>query len=201
MQDAASLSRFDLDRAQLQSQGDVWAEVDEARDRYLTWIQEALPLLPPIDRDVLHLHIVEGLTQRQIGPLIGMTQQGVFRRLQSAFRRVQFLVGHPRIGEDVGNLLPSLLDDPKEIAVLTLFAKTAHQSKVARSLRRSQQWTHTLYARGLVRLLQHKSMTGLYLGAWFVLLASQRYLYELPNKRRRSEVSSVGSRKRTRRRA
>jgi hypothetical protein len=178
-----SLTEFDLERAELQSQGDVWAEAPQGDvQRYRDRVRDVLPMLPALDRDVLFLHVVEGYTQRQIGPMVGMTQQGVCRRLESAARRLRFLVSQPPIVDQLKDLLTDLMP-AREAALLAEFAKTAHQSKVARRAGLSQQWTHTLCTRGLYRLLDHPSLLGQYLGAWFVLLAAQRYLYELPTRR------------------
>lgn len=185
-----SLSEFDLERAELRSQGDVWAE-EQVGVNYLDKVREVLPRLPALDRDVLYLHLIEGYTQRQIGPMVGMTQQGVCRRLESAVKRLKFLISQPAIVEDVETLLRGLIPE-REAVLLAEFAHTAHQSKVAQHVGLSQQWTHTLCTRGLYRLLGHPSILGQYLGAWFVLLAAQRYLYELPTRRTTERFRASG---------
>lgn len=182
---ASSLSMFDLERSSLTSQGAVWANPEASRQRYLDQVRDALPRLPPLDRDVLHLYVIQGLTQRQIQPLVGLTQQGVCRRLDAATRRMEFLIGHPRIADRMGELLPAYLTDPREVEVLTRFATLAHQTRIAKDIRLSQQWTNTLYLRGLTRLLAHPSLTAQYLAVWYIQLAQQRCLYESKRRPRR----------------
>jgi DNA-directed RNA polymerase specialized sigma subunit len=175
-----TLTPINLERNALVSQGDRWAERNPERDVYIDRVRDVLPLLPALDRDIIRLYVIDGLTQRQIQTIVGLTQQGVCRRINSATRRLEFLIGHPRIDELMQELLSECLTDRRQIAVLRRFAKTAHQSKVARAMGLSQQWTQTLYARALCRLLTSTTLLGQYLGAWFVMLAGQRHLYELP---------------------
>lgn len=172
-----SLSNYDLDRSPLRSQAEVWShEDDPARRRSLDHVRDILPRLPALDRDILRLYVVEGLTQRQIRGVLGITQQGVCKRLSSAIRRAEFLVGQPDILPHLPGWLKTMLPEP-ERTVLAQFAVSGHQAAVARSMGLSSQWVNCLYLRGLQQLLDHGLM-GHYLVTWFTLLSMQRYIYD-----------------------
>ncbi len=179
-----SLSLYDLDRAQLRSQADVWSGEDNPeRAKYLSKVRDTLPKLPAVDRDLLRLYIIDGLTQRQIRRILGITQQGVCKRLASAVRRMEFFIGQPDLSEDMETLLGSLLP-PLEAKILLQLSKTGYQSSVAMRSRLSSQWVNSLYLRAIQTLFDHPSLLAHYLAAWFIHLSAQRHIYDRPKRRR-----------------
>ncbi|MGN6751910.1 MAG: sigma-70 family RNA polymerase sigma factor [Intrasporangium sp.] len=66
-------------------------ELDSAADR-LT-LREALGTLSGADRELVRLRFVEGLTQKEIGDRLGVSQMQVSRLVQSVLRRLRSLMG------------------------------------------------------------------------------------------------------------
>lgn len=173
-----SLSTYDLDRSSLRSQASAWAHEDDLEHlAYLDKMRDVLPRLPALDRDLLRLYIVEGYTQRQIRAILGITQQGVCKRLASAIRRAEFLVGQPNLEQELGPWLDARLDDP-ERSVLQHFGALGYQAAVAKAMGLSSQWVNCLYLRGLGQLMASTSLRDHYLVTWFALLSVQRYIYD-----------------------
>lgn len=75
-------------------------------------LQTALPLLPPEERRVISLVGLQGLSEREAGQLLHITQKAVNKRLWSAARRVQELwkeedEGSMPAGRDGSGIRPS----------------------------------------------------------------------------------------------
>jgi predicted DNA-binding protein (UPF0251 family) len=110
-----------------------------------------------------------------------LTQQGVCRRIQSAAKRLEFVIGHPPIAPEALDQQLAGLVAPREAEALRWVAvERAHKTRAARRMKLSQQRTHSLYTNGVTTLLTCSQVRGFLLGGWFLHLSSQqRYLHGL----------------------
>ena len=118
-------------------------------------LSEFIERLPPLERDILHLHMVLRKTQIDVAKILGVSQPTINYHYKRARERLEFLELLPPISpEEVRTVLRRLGARETDVEAMTLYVETNSQSEVARRMGTSQgavrHWLH----RALVSHLQ-----------------------------------------------
>ena len=117
---------------------------------------EDIDRLPPMERDILHLHMQMRKSQTEVAKILGVSQPTVNYRYKRARERLQFMDKLPRVtADEIREVLRQLGATDQDIRAMVLYVETNSQSEVARRMETSQgavrHWIH----RALVNHLQN----------------------------------------------
>jgi DNA-directed RNA polymerase specialized sigma24 family protein len=116
---------------------------------------EYVERLPPMERDILRLHMDLRKSQTEVAKILGVSQPTVNYRYKRARERLDFMVKLPVVtSEEVRFVLHKLGARGNDVQAMVLYVETNSQSEVARRMETSQgavrHWIH----RALVNHLQ-----------------------------------------------
>jgi DNA-directed RNA polymerase specialized sigma24 family protein len=112
--------------------------------------------LPPMERDILRLHLDLRKSQTEVARILGVSQPTVNYRYKRARERLDFMERLPSVSpDDIRLVLSRLGARDRDIEAMVLYVETNSQSEVARRMETSQgavrHWIH----RALVNHLQN----------------------------------------------
>ena len=112
--------------------------------------------LPPMERDILHLHMDLKKSQTEVAKILGVSQPTVNYRYKRARERITFMEMLPQVtADEIRQVLKKLGARDKDIEAMVLYVESNSQSDVARKMGTSQgavrHWIH----RALVNHLQN----------------------------------------------
>jgi len=116
---------------------------------------EDIDRLPPMERDILRLHMQMRKSQTEVAKILGVSQPTVNYRYKRARERLEFMEKLPRVtAAEIREVLQTLGASDQDIQAMVLYVETNSQSEVARRMETSQgavrHWIH----RALVNHLQ-----------------------------------------------
>lgn len=116
---------------------------------------ENLRRLPPIERDIFHLHQELRKSQPQVARILGVSQPTVNYRYKKLRARLDFLEQLPEVtGEEIRMVLERLGARAQDIEAMVLYIETSSQSEVARRMEASQGAVRYWVLRALTDHLQ-----------------------------------------------
>jgi len=112
--------------------------------------------LPPMERDILRLHMDMRKSQTEVAKILGVSQPTVNYRYKRARERLEFMDKLPPVtASEIREVLGKLGASHQDVEAMVLYVETNSQSEVARRMETSQgavrHWIH----RALVNHLQN----------------------------------------------
>ena len=110
-------------------------------------LSEYLSRLPPMERDILRLHMDLRKSQTAVAKILGVSQPTVNYRYKRARARLEFMEKLPKVTSDeIREVLRRLGAREQDIEAMVLYVETNSQSEVARRMETSQgavrYWVH-----------------------------------------------------------
>lgn len=122
---------------------------------------EDIARLPPMERDILHMHLALRKSQTEIAQILGVSQPTVNYRYARARARLDFMEKIPRVTSDeIREVLRGLGARDTDVEAMVLYVETSSQSEVARRLNTSQGAVRHWIFRALVNHLQSDMQTN-----------------------------------------
>jgi predicted transcriptional regulator len=116
---------------------------------------EDIARLPPMERDILRLHLSLRKSQTEVAKILGVSQPTVNYRYARARERLEFMEKIPRVSPDeIRGVLRELGARDSDVEAMALYAETSSQSEVARRMNASQGAVRHWVLRALVNHLQ-----------------------------------------------
>ena len=117
---------------------------------------EDINRLPPMERDILRLHMNMRKSQTEVAKILGVSQPTVNYRYKRARARLEFMEKIPPVtGKEIREVLGALGASYQDVEAMVLYVETNSQSEVARRMETSQgavrHWIH----RALITHLQN----------------------------------------------
>lgn len=117
---------------------------------------EDIDRLPPMERDILRLHMDMRKSQTEVAKILGVSQPTVNYRYRRARERLEFMDKLPPVtADEIREVLGRLGASKQDVDAMVLYVETNSQSEVARRMETSQgavrHWIH----RALVNHLQN----------------------------------------------
>ena len=117
---------------------------------------EDIDRLPPMERDILRLHMEMRKSQTEVAKILGVSQPTVNYRYKRARERLDFMEKLPPVTAiEIREVLGRLGASHQDVEAMVLYVETNSQSEVARRMETSQgavrHWIH----RALVNHLQN----------------------------------------------
>lgn len=117
---------------------------------------EDIDRLPPMERDILRLHMGMRKSQTEVAKILGVSQPTVNYRYKRARERLEFMEKLPPVtADEIREVLGRLGAPKQDVDAMVLYVETNSQSEVARRMETSQgavrHWIH----RALVNHLQN----------------------------------------------
>lgn len=117
---------------------------------------EDIARLPPVERDILHLHMRLRKSQTEVAKILGVSQPTVNYRYKRARERLEFMEKVPRVtGEEIREVLTTLGARDTDVEAMVLYVETSSQSEVARRMGTSQGAVRHWILRALVQYLKN----------------------------------------------
>lgn len=111
--------------------------------------------LPPVERDILHLHLTLRKSQTEVAKILGVSQPTVNYRYARARARLEFMDKIPKVTpQEIREVLRALGARDTDVEAMALYVETSSQSEVARRMNTSQGAVRHWILRALVSHLQ-----------------------------------------------
>lgn len=111
--------------------------------------------LPPVERDILHLHLTLRKSQTEVAKILGVSQPTVNYRYGRARSRLDFMEKIPKVTPgEIREVLRVLGARDTDVEAMALYVETSSQSEVARRMNTSQGAVRHWILRALVSHLQ-----------------------------------------------
>jgi len=117
---------------------------------------EDIARLPPVERDILFLHMRLRKSQTEVAKILRVSQPTVNYRYKRARERLEFMEKLPRVAaEEIRQVLTTLGARDTDVEAMVLYVETSSQSEVARRMNTSQGAVRHWILRALVQYLKN----------------------------------------------
>lgn len=117
---------------------------------------EDIARLPPVERDILFLHMRLRKSQTEVAKILRVSQPTVNYRYKRARERLEFMEKLPRVtADEIRQVLTTLGARDTDVEAMVLYVETSSQSEVARRMETSQGAVRHWILRALVQHLKN----------------------------------------------